>query len=38
VHGLFGNASTGRLLGGTGGEPKAHSFPAHVSERVGMDH
>ncbi|CAD6259166.1 unnamed protein product [Miscanthus lutarioriparius] len=31
VHGLFGNASTGRLLGGTGGEPKAHSFPAHVA-------
>ncbi|KAG0527975.1 hypothetical protein BDA96_06G279600 [Sorghum bicolor] len=29
VHGLFGNASAGRLLGGTGGEPKAHSFPAH---------
>lgn len=28
---LFGNASTGRLLGG---EPKAHSFTAHVSERV----
>jgi hypothetical protein len=32
VHGLFGDPSTGRLLGG--GEPEAHSFPAHVSEFV----
>ncbi|WVZ87580.1 hypothetical protein U9M48_034194 [Paspalum notatum var. saurae] len=28
AHGLFGNASAGRLLGG---EPKAHSFPPLVS-------
>ncbi|OEL30089.1 Myb family transcription factor PHL5 [Dichanthelium oligosanthes] len=28
VHGLYGNGSNGRLLGG---EPKAHSFSAHVT-------
>ncbi|CAN6229947.1 unnamed protein product [Urochloa humidicola] len=29
VHGLYGNGSTGRLLGG--GEPKTHTFPPHVT-------
>ncbi|XP_066349103.1 myb family transcription factor RLI1-like isoform X2 [Miscanthus floridulus] len=29
AHGLYGDASTGRLLGG--GEPKAHSFSAQVA-------
>lgn len=32
VHGLFGDPSTGRLLGG--GEPQAHSFPAHTLKQV----